>query len=172
MPRTAAEVDVVEYQRGADGDYFLTADAGEVAALDTGAIAGWVRTGQRFHAYAAGSVLQADQSPVCRFYGRPEAGQHSHFFSAYADECAAIASWLSDQWLLESANVFVVSLPGADDGSCAPGTVPVYRLYNNAPASVGHRYTTSAAIQSQMMAAGWVAEGFGPDAVAMCAPAL
>ncbi len=96
-----------------------------------GRIAGWVRTGQMFHAYAAESVLQADMSPVCRFYGRAEAGQHSHFFSAYVDECAAVASWLSSEWLLESANVFVVSLPVARDGSCAPGNVPVYRLYNN-----------------------------------------
>ncbi|MFI4952335.1 MAG: hypothetical protein ACHP7M_04260, partial [Burkholderiales bacterium] len=136
-----------------------------------GRIPGWVRTGQVFHAYAAESVLQADMSPVCRFYRRPEAGQHSHFFSAYIDECVAVASWLSSEWLLESANVFVVSLPVARDGSCAPGNVPVYRLYNNDPVSVDHRYTTSAAIQSQMMAAGWVAEGFGPDAVAMCAPA-
>jgi hypothetical protein len=171
LPRAATEVQVVEYHRGTGGDYFLTADGGEIAALDAGRIPGWVRTGQVFHAYAAESVLQADMSPVCRFYRRPEAGQHSHFFSAYIDECVAVASWLSSEWLLESANVFVVSLPVARDGSCAPGNVPVYRLYNNDPVSVDHRYTTSAAIQSQMMAAGWVAEGFGPDAVAMCAPA-
>jgi hypothetical protein len=32
-----------------------------------------------------------------------------------------------------------------------------------------HRYTTSAAIKADMLAAGYIAEGYGPDGVVMCA---
>jgi hypothetical protein len=171
MPlRTAVEVEVLEFRSG-DSDYFLTVDPGEIAALDDGRIPGWSRTGETFFAYAAESALEPNMAPVCRFFGRPDGPQHSHFFSAYADECSAVAAWLSDQWLLESSNAFVVALPDPGNGSCAAGTVPVYRLYNNDPAAVDHRYTTSRAIQSQMIAAGWVAEGVGPGTVAMCAAA-
>jgi len=46
--------------------------------------------------------------------------------------------------------------------------VPVYRLYNNR-ADTNHRYTTSLAIRSQMIAKGYIPEGYGPNAVAMCA---
>ena len=166
----ATGVEVLEFRRDPD-DYFLTIDRNEIAALDSGLIPGWARTGEAFFAYAPDRPIGPNMSPVCRFFGRPGAGQHSHFFSAYADECAAIAAWLPDQWLLESRNVFIVALPDADDGSCAAGTVPVYRLYNNQPGAVDHRYTTSRAIQAQMIAAGWRAEGSGAAGVAMCAPA-
>jgi hypothetical protein len=170
LPRVATEVEVLEFRRD-PSDYFLTVDRDEIAALDSGRIPGWARTGEGFFAYAADSAIEQNMSPVCRFFGRADAGQHSHFFSAYADECAAIAAWLSNEWLLESSNVFIVALPDAGDGSCAAGTVPVYRLYNNDRGAVDHRYTTSRAIQAQMVAAGWLAEGSGPGAVAMCAPA-
>ena len=61
--------------------------------------------------------------------------------------------------------------PAAVDGSCAAGTLPVYRLYNNGQgAAPNHRYTTDAALRVQMIAQGWVAEGDGPSGVIMCAP--
>jgi hypothetical protein len=170
LPRVATEVEVLEFRRD-PSDYFLTVDRNEIAALDSGSIPGWARTGEAFFAYAADSAIEQNMSAVCRFFGRADAGQHSHFFSAYADECAAVAAWLPNEWLLESSNVFIVALPDAGDGSCAAGTVPVYRLYNNQRGAVDHRYTTSRAIQAQMIAAGWLAEGSGPGAVAMCAPA-
>jgi hypothetical protein len=170
LPRVANEVEVLEFRRD-PSDYFLTVDRDEIAALDSGRIPGWARTGEGFFAYAADTAIEPNMSPVCRFFGRADAGQHSHFFSAYADECAVIAEWLPNEWLLESSNVFIVALPDAGDGSCAPGTVPVYRLYNNDHGAVDHRYTTSRAIQAEMIAGGWLAEGSGPGAVAMCAPA-
>jgi hypothetical protein len=161
---------VLEFRREAN-DYFLAVDRDEIAALDSGRIPGWARTGEGFFAYAADSAIEPNMSRVCRFFGRADAGQHSHFFSAYADECATIATWLPNEWLLESSNVFIVALPDAGDGSCAAGTVPVYRLYSNDRGAVDHRYTTSRAIQARMVTAGWLAEGSGPGAVAMCAPA-
>jgi hypothetical protein len=35
---------------------------------------------------------------------------------------------------------------------------------------VNHRYTIDRALRDAMVAKGWVAEGDGPDAVAMCVP--
>ena len=61
--------------------------------------------------------------------------------------------------------------PDAATGACAdPQTQPVYRIWNGRVTDVNHRYTTSAAVRDQMVAAGGIAEGYGPDAVAMCAP--
>lgn len=44
----------------------------------------------------------------------------------------------------------------------------MYRLWNQRVDS-NHRDTTSTAIKAQMVAAGYLAEGYGPDDVAMCA---
>ena len=68
----------------------------------------------------------------------------------------------------ESTSVFYIALPDLSTGVCPAGTVPVYRLYNNR-ADTNHRYTTSLAIRSQMIAKGYIPEGYGPNAVAMCA---
>ena len=110
LSRVASEIQVLEFRRD-QNDYFLSVDPNEIAALDSGLIPGWTRTGEAFLAYASDSAIESNMSPVCRFFGRSDAGQHSHFFSAYADECAAVSAWLSDQWLLESSNVFIVALP-------------------------------------------------------------
>jgi len=67
--------------------------------------------------------------------------------------------------------VFVVALPDTATGACPAGTVPVHRVFN-ARRDANHRYVTSATIRGQMVAAGWIAEGYGPDAVAMCSPAF
>jgi hypothetical protein len=69
--------------------------------------------------------------------------------------------------------VFFVALPvtsGPTAGTCPAGTVPVYRVFDNR-ADANHRYTTSRAIRDQMVARGYIAEGYGDDAVIMCAAA-
>jgi len=44
-------------------------------------------------------------------------------------------------------------------------------LYNNGQGGApNHRYTTSLAVRSQMLAKGWVSEGLGDNGVTMCAP--
>ena len=65
--------------------------------------------------------------------------------------------------------MFFVALPDPTTGACGGGTAAVYRLWNQR-ADSNHRYTTSTATKTQMLAQGYVAEGYGPDAVAMCAP--
>jgi hypothetical protein len=49
--------------------------------------------------------------------------------------------------------------------------MPVYRVFNGRR-DANHRYMTSLATRAAMLAAGGIAEGYGPDAVAMCATTL
>jgi len=156
---------VVEYFHSLLDRYFMTQNAAEIAALDAGAHAGWQRTGQSFLAYRPG---QTDfQLPaVKRFYGSPSAGLDSHFFSIdYADQFALTYGTLASAWTLETDNAFEIGRPD-QDGYCAAGQIPVYRLWNR---HVNHRYTINPAIKAQMIERGYVAEGYGPDVVDMCA---
>jgi hypothetical protein len=160
----------VEFFRDNANHYFMTAEPVEIDALDSGLFPGWRRTGQTIGVYTSATPLSSSLSPVCRFYGRPEAGLDSHFFSALPAECQAVIDHFSNAWIYESGDVFVVGLPNLTDGSCPAGFVPVYRLYNNRP-DANHEYTTSF-VNRQILVSqlGWIPEGYGPDAVAMCSP--
>lgn len=160
----------IEYFDAFLGHYFITTLASEQAALDAGAIAGWKRTGAWFTAYAPGQGAAEGARAVCRYYGRPEAGLDTHFYSASASECAAVAQRFPDAWILESAELFDVALPDQASGECVPGHLPVYRLWNGG-ASSNHRYTTDASTRRSMIAAGWIAEGYGGSGIAMCSAA-
>lgn len=168
----ASPVTAVEFFNDTLQHYFVSASAPDILALDSGRIAGWTRTGLGFKVHAAQVGAASDASPVCRFYIPPQHGD-SHFFSPTPAECAAIVQKSATDpnysgYVYESPAVFYVALPDAT-GACPPGTVPVYRLWNQR-ADSNHRYTTSAAVKAQMLAAGFVAEGTGADAVLMCAP--
>jgi len=168
MPASA--VTAVEFRHAALDHYFITDRAPDIDALDSGGIAGWARTGQSFKVWPR---AVAGASPVCRFYIPPQHGD-SHFFSASPAECATIAGKVATDpnfsgYTLEAPDVFHVMLPDSMTGTCPAGTVAVYRLWNQR-ADSNHRYTTSAAVKTQMLAQGYAAEGYGPDAVAMCAP--
>lgn len=163
-PVPAAKVEAIEYYNAALGHYFITAIADEITKLDNGTIAGWARTGGQFGVYAA---EQVGTKPVCRFFSTSFAPKSSHFYSPDAGECATLKR--NADWQLEGL-VFNVGVPDAG-GNCAPGTEPVYRLYNNGIGGApNHRYTTSLNTRSDMLAAGWIPEGYGPLAVVMCAP--
>ena len=158
-------VSVVEYRHAAFGHYFITAIPDEIAKLDRGAFAGWVRTGLQFNAYGAPG---AGTSPVCRFFSTSFAPKSSHFHSPFAFECSSTQA--DARWMLESNDVFEIGVPTAD-GSCGAGHLPVYRLYNNGQGGApNHRYTTDAAVRAQMIAQGWMPEGLGESGVNMCAP--
>jgi hypothetical protein len=165
VPQTTT---VVEYYRASSDHYFMTADANEISALDAAPASGWTRSGQTFKAFAPTTDNQAVAAPVCRLYGLPAAGLDSHFYSASPNECAVVVARYPLAWVVESTDVFGASLPAAD-GTCPGDTVPLFRSYDDRP-DANHRYTTSAAIQAAMIAAGWIAEGFGPASVAMCLP--
>ena len=159
---------VVEYYNSSLDHYFITASDTEKAALDNGSQRGWARTGVEFEAYAT-DVTGVNANQVCRYYGRPDAGLDSHFYSASPDECGSVARKFATAWQLESSNVFRIPLPDPSNGACPAGTLPVYRLFNNRR-DANHRYTTSTAVRDTMVANGYTAEGYGPNSVVFCSP--
>ena len=160
----------VEYFNPLLNHYFVTASPLEIAALDRGAFAGWQRSGRSFWVYPTSGPLPAGTTPVCRYYGRPEAGIDSHFYSASPAECAEVATLFGNAWQLESDDVFHVYLPAPLTGACPIGTSPLYRAFNQR-ADANHRYMTDPDVLTQMANyGGWIREGYGPDAVAMCVP--
>jgi len=168
LPPPITIVQVDEFYHPVLLRYFITADAAEKHLLDTGVHAGWERTGESFKAYATGSRPGGSINPVCRYYGDPLRGLDSHFYSADAGECESVIVNFPSEWLLESDNVFQINLPDKATGTCPVATIPVYRLWNQR-ADSSHRYTINAALKAEMLAAGYVAEGYGPDRVVMCA---
>jgi cytochrome c553 len=165
VPATGpATTPVVEFYNAARDHYFISAAPDEIRDLDSGVHAGWARTGFTFKAYAGSG---ATASPVCRFYLPPENGD-SHFFSASPAECDQVRAKFPT-FVYEAPNVFYMGLPDTTTGVCPAGTTPVYRVWDSRVDS-NHRYMTSTATRAGMIAAGWVAEGYGPDAVIMCSP--
>jgi hypothetical protein len=161
------QVGVVEFYNAALDHYFITANPDEMAKLDSGVFKGWARTGESFNAFGAGSLARSpSRRPVCREYGNPLYGLDSHFYSASPEECSASMVTTSGSWLLEATEVFQLDLPDAS-GNCPAGDVPVYRIWNKRRDS-NHRYTTKASIRDQMVAKGGIAEGYGPNSVALC----
>jgi cytochrome c553 len=159
---------VVEYYNPDLDNYFITAEAGEQAFVDSGAVGRWLRTG---NAFRSGGTTR-----VCRFYGNEATnpgtgriyGPNSHFYTAGQSECDGLKSAYSvsaPSWKFESLDFSTAQLIGT---ACAPGTVPVYRAYNNGAArgiDSNHRITTNRTAIEQVAARGWTDEG-----IAMCAP--
>ncbi len=163
---------IVEYYNAALDHYFLTPNPMEAADLDGGVHSGWSRTGNTFPAFGAASAAPDGFVPVCRFYIPPAHGD-SHFFTASASECAEVQSKVQtdpnySDYVFESPNAFYAALPDTATGVCPDATVPVYRLWNQR-ADSNHRYVTDPALKAQMIAKGYLGEGYGPDGVAMCA---
>jgi hypothetical protein len=166
--RPVAAATVVEFYNTVLDNYFITADANEATQVDNGAAGpGWIRTG--------GTFQSGGSTPVCRFYGSQVPGPNSHFYTVSASECQILKDRQfapSDprrltvpSWNFESLDF--VSTPPVND-ACAPGTVPVYRAYNQGferGADSNHRITASLAAIQEVVARGWKDEG-----VRMCAP--
>ncbi|MEQ1741038.1 MAG: hypothetical protein ABL869_00830 [Candidatus Nitrotoga sp.] len=154
---------VVEYFNPDLDHYFIAADPGEQAFVDSGAVGRWQRTGVRF--ISGGNV------PVCRFYGSISPGPNSHFYTAGADECAqlkqlqATTPATQKRWNFESLD-FLSMVPV--NGACPTNTSPVYRAYNNGFSrgiDSNHRITSDQTAIQEVVARGWINEG-----VVMCAP--
>src|SRR5215471_3839744 len=166
-----ADIAVEFYNAGLD-HYFISDLLPDIDALDTGHFPGWTRTMKSFKVFAT-QATGGGVNPVCRFYIPPAHG-NSHFFSASPAECAAILQQIPTNpnysgYVYETPNAFYIALPDTTTGACPGGTAPVYRLWNQR-ADSNHRYTTDPAIKAQMIGLGYVAEGYGPDKVSMCAP--
>ena len=156
-------VSAVEYFHGTFGHYFVTASPDEIAALDAGVFQGWSRTGQTFQVWTAAA---AGRVGVCRFFTVAFAPKSSHFYTPYANECAIVRT--NPVWQYEGVVAYMVL---ATSGGACPTGVPLYRLYNNGLSGApNHRYTTSLAIRSAMIAQGWIPEGAGALGVIACIP--
>lgn len=154
-------VSAIEYYYPAWDMYFVTAMPDEIAKLDAGGFAGWTRTGLSFPVFSTVGTAPT----VWRFFGTTFAPKSSHFYTADAAEYGDLLA--NPDWQLEGP-VFSAPLPAAD-GSCAAGSAPIYRLYNNSMGSVpNHRFTTDADERARLMAAGWIPEGAGVG-VGFCA---
>jgi hypothetical protein len=168
-------VTVIEYYDAARDHYFMSSLQPDIDALDTHRIPGWTRTGQSFAAYESAESGGPGAQPVCRFYIPPQNGD-SHFFSASVAECAAILALMQSNplyagYVYETAAAFFIGLPDTATGACPFATVDVFRLWNQR-ADSNHRYTIDPAIKAQMIALGFIPEGYGTDSVAMCAPVV
>lgn len=156
---------VFEYYNADLDHYFLTADAYERYLLDTGVIPGWTAAPETFEAFSPDSPASPDLAPVCRFYGRPEAGINSHFYSANSADCQYVIATWPDSWQLETSNAFKV-VPA---GRCGSENTKMERFYNNQP-DANHRYVKfsgislgAPSIYDQMIQKGWI-----PESVAWC----
>lgn len=168
VPNPNGEVIVVEFYNAQLDHYFITSNPAEIADLDAGVHPGWVRTGLRFLAYSDPALAPAGATPVCRFYLLPAVGD-SHFYSGDPAECAATAAKFGNAWTMESSAVFWIVLPDKTTGACPAGLRPVYRFFH--AAVTNHRYTAEVDIRDDIATTpGWVAEGYGPNAVIMCSP--
>jgi hypothetical protein len=155
----------VEYYYAAWDFYFESSFPDEIAALDAGAFGGvWKRTGQTFEVWPQSNPGAV---PTCRFFSTAFPPKSAHFYTPFAGECAALK--INPSWQYEAIAFYIQQ--GDSDGQCGPGTIPLYRLYNNGMGGApNHRYTTSTAIRDQMLALGWVPEGNGPNVVFACVP--
>ena len=162
--RRPNKVSAVEFYHAGYDHYFVAARR-RTSSISTPAC---IRDGiAPATASRSGNGPGGSTKPVCRYYIPPGYGD-SHFFSAAPDECAI--ALVKFPWLIKETDAaFYISLPDTTTGACAANEVAVYRLWNGR-ADSNHRYTTSAAVKAAMIAAGYVAEGYGPDQVDMCAP--
>ncbi len=158
-PASAEVVRAVEYYHQAFEHYFVTANAAEIAALDSGAFSGWWRTGQR---YQVDTTPADGLVPVCRFFTAAYAGKASHFFTASAAECEHVKTM--PDWTYEGV-AFYARMPDAQ-GNCDPGTAAIHRLFNNGQGGApNHAYTADATKLNTLVGAGWISEG-----TAYCTP--
>lgn len=172
LARFTGGVPAIEYHHAATDHYFLTADPLEARDLDEQVHPGWQRTGEVISVLGAGASATSGVNAVCRYYIPPGKGD-SHFFSASAAECAAVGEHSHSDvnyagYVLETPSAFFAGLPDPLTGACNAGMVPVYRLWNQRSDS-NHRYTTRVDLRQQMVARGYLSEGYGPDGVGMCA---
>ncbi len=152
-----AGVAVVEYFNTDLRHYFMTANAAEMASIESGGAGpGWQRTGYGFSAFVPEAGVPIGARPVCRFYGTPGIGPNSHFYTADAGECAAVKR--DPGWSYEGT-AFYAFVP--DHEQCAAGERPVYRAYNNGYVrnDSNHRYALELPLLEGLKPQGWTIEG-------------
>jgi len=197
-PTAAAQstIPVIEFLNLNDGQYFITANPAEIAALDAGGPGGrWRRTGQAFQAYRDAATTPGAVG-VCRFFGTDRyradgfrIGPNDHFYTADPAECEFVktgypsvaADGVSYPAYTYEGIAFAVAPPTA--GSCPAGTSPVYRavweiyeIYDEwvwdgdfgwSDPVFGHRYGT---LLSQLGPSAPFGAKFTVEGLVMCTP--
>jgi hypothetical protein len=153
----AATVNAIEF---VGTHVFLTADPSEIAALDSGAIPGWKRSGSRF---LVSREPEAGLVPVCRFYRAGAEPANAHFYTAFPEECEALKR--SGDWVYEGIAFHV--WPVESCGRVTGGGLGMWRAYNQGRDGIDtHRLTKSLGVVDMLRETGWVAEG--PAGLAWC----
>ncbi len=158
---TEPTAQVVEFYNASLGHYFITAFPEEAAMLDQGTLVpGWARTGVAWSAWKfAGESPTA--VPVCRFFGTPNVGPNSHFYTADPNECATVK--LNPHWTFEAIAFYIEP---TQSGACAAKTEPIYRsFYPGAQVSESNHRFLPDLTMFQKMASNSILEG-----VVMCSP--
>jgi len=177
---------VIEYYNAELDRYFISGSQPDIDALNSGRISGWQTSqglyGNYFYTTSTptgyglpdpNGKFPVQSVPVCRYFIPPG----SHFFSASVDECSATGQQ-HPEFLLETPAAFYAVLPDLATGECPRDIgygptfvtfIPVYRLWNHRP-DTNHRFTISTLVRAEMIAKGWISEGYGPMGVVMCAP--
>jgi hypothetical protein len=158
---------MVEFYHAGFRHYFNTLNDDEIAGLDRGVFSGWSRSVGGFIAWRDAADAPQGTMPVCRFFSSTYT---SHFYTADPTECDEVVANYADHWQLETREAFYIFRPNPATGACPAQTMPVYRLFSGSTRTPNHRYVTDSELRDVMTAQGWVAEGYGPDAVIMCTP--
>ena len=146
--------------------YFVTNIADEITKLDNGTFAGWTRTGESFNVYSDVPAGTRRRVPLLQHgVRRPRARTSTRRTRPSARSSSRIPNWQFE------AVVFSVPRP------TPRATAPAARCPSTACTTTGqggapnHRYTTSLATRTAMIAKGWIPEGNGTLGVIMCSPA-
>lgn len=167
----ATTATVQEFHHSDLNHYFITADPAEAQTLLDHTQPGWTPTGQSWKAMPATAPVDGETAAVCRFYGSVAPGPNSHFYTLFADECAALKALQQStpasvpRWNYEGI-AFAATLPQVGGTCPATAPLPVRRFYNQRALQndSNHRYVTDPAIAADMRAKGWRDEG-----IVMCA---
>jgi serine protease len=111
----------------------------------------------QFNAWRADEASVPAAHPVCRFFGTPGVGPNSHFYTADADECAAVRA--NPDWQYEGIAFRAIEPSGF--ATCPSGTTIIQRLWfaGTRTTASRHRYLSDPALIPPMEAAGWTLEG-------------
>jgi YVTN family beta-propeller protein len=158
---------VTEWYHAELDHFFHTAGGRENRLLADGIFGNaWDATYEFFRVW---SEEGPNRVQMCRFYSTAFGAKSSHFYTASASECEVLRT--GSDWKFE-AMAYYVELPDSA-GACRPGTVPIFRLYNNGLGGApNHRFTTSEDKRKTMMEKGWVSEGTGDHGIVACVPSL
>ena len=156
----------IEFYHAGFDHYFVSADVDEIAGLDAGVFAGWVRTGEGFR--VAEGNAQGNQ-PACRFFGIGFGATSSHFYTPYPGECEIVKA--DPNWQYEKI-AFGLALPDPATRGCPLDTRPIYRAWNrNMGGSPNHRYNSDLwSVVNSVLRQGWILEGDAATLVFACVP--